>query len=731
MAGKGFAAKAALGTALGVLALAQASGQSSEQAAGQPAGAFTPVTDAEIQNPDPADWLSWRRTLDSWGYSPLNQISRDNVADLRMVWVRPLAPGHQEGTPLVHDGVMYFPGPSDVIEAIDAESGQMLWQYRRPLPEDIGNYLPVYDTTRNLAIYGSHIIGQSADNYLYALDATTGELAWETKIDDYQTGAKISSGPIIADGLAITGRSCEPEGGPEACVIVAHNALTGEEVWRTPIIAQGDDPNDATWGGVPLADRQQVGAWMIASYDPELGLIYMGTSVSAPAPKIRLAGPDHDYLYHNSTLALDVQTGRIVWHYQHMVDHWDLDHTFARMLVDQEVAPDPDAVAWMAPDIEPGRTYRTLTGIPGKPGIVTTLDRETGRFLWARPTVRQTVIDNIDGATGRAHLNPDSVPLEYGTVHEVCPGPTGGANYMTGAYSPDTQSLFLPLQNLCAQMTALSPDDSPGTYGMSQRIEIVPEVEGLLGSLFAVDAVTGETRWELRQRAGLQSLITTGGGLVFAGDAGGRFMALDQTSGEELWAVNLGSSVTGYPASFAVNGQQYVAVSTGRWLSDAFTPELSHGTQNTLFVFALPQAGIGARGPQRPFELAGNAAGFDDPALAQSYSRRTSAGVFSAEQALAGKAVYERACAACHGVDFQPAPGSPTLRGSAFLTNWQGRSVADLFNYTRRNMPVGAGGSLPDTQYLALVAYMLEVNGFPAGETLDSDEAIMAAIGIE
>nr|WP_283773343.1 PQQ-binding-like beta-propeller repeat protein [Altererythrobacter sp. KTW20L] len=649
-----------------------------------------------------------------------------------MVWARPLPPGHQEGTPLVHDGVIYFPGPSDVIEAIDARSGQLLWQYRRQLPEDIGQYLPVYDTNRNLAIYGDRIIGQSADNFLYALDARTGELVWETKIADYSSGAKISSGPIIADGLAITGRSCEPEGGPDACVIVAHDAVTGAERWRTSIIARGDDPNDASWGGLPLEQRQQVGAWMIASYDPELKLIYMGTSVSAPAPKISLAGVEHDYLYHNSTLALDVATGEIRWHYQHMVDHWDLDHPFARMLVDQQVAPDPAAVAWMAPDIEQGRTYRTVTGIPGKPGIVTTLDRETGRFLWARPTVRQTVIERIDGVTGRAHLNPASVPHEYGTVHEVCPGPTGGANYMTGSYSPLTQTLFLPLANLCAQMTAVDPANSPGVYGMSQQISIVPEVEGLLGSLFAVDAVTGETRWEHRQRAGFQSLITTGGGLVFAGDAGGWFMALDQATGEELWAMNLGSTVSGYPASFAVDGQQYVAASTGRWLSDAFTPELTHGTQNTLFVFALPEAGIGARGPTRAFRSNARGAGFDDPALAQGFTRSASAGVFSAAQAMEGRGVYMRACAACHGVDFQPAPGSPVVKGAAFMANWRGKSVGELFAYTRQTMPVGMGGSLPDAQYVAAIAYLLSENGFPAGDTpLDSDEALLRSIGIE
>ncbi len=720
--------KLALGSALASLALAQAMGQTVPD--------FAPVTDAEIQNPDAADWLSWRRTLDSWGYSPLDQINRENVDTMRMVWARPLPPGHQEGTPLVHDGIMYFPGPADTIEAIDARSGELIWQYRRALPEDIGRYLPVYDTTRNVAIYGNLIIGNSADDYLYALDARTGELVWETRILDYTHGAKQSSGPIIANGLAITGRSCEPEGGPAACVITAHNAVTGEEVWRTPIIAQGDDPNDATWGGVPLEDRQQVGAWMIASYDPELELIYMGTSVSSPAPKIALAGNEHSYLYHNSTLALDVHTGEIRWYYQHVVDQWDLDHPFARMLVDQQVAPDPAEVAWMAPDIEAGHIYRTVTGIPGKPGIIYTLDRETGKFLWARPTIRQNVVAEIDGESGRVTPDPSSVPTEFGTAMEVCPSASGGANYMTGSYSPLTNTMFFPLLNTCAEMTALDPADGPGVYGMATRAYINPEVDGMLGSIYAIDAVTGRTKWVHNQRAGVQSLIATGGGLVFAGEAGGRFYAMDQETGDILWQMNLGSSVTGYPATYTVDGQQYVATSTGRWLNDSYTPELVHGTQNTLFVFALPEVGIGQPGPVREqINRRGELASMD-PALnnigGANFSRLASSGVYSTEQARTGQQVYERVCAVCHGVDFQPAAGSPTLKGGAFLTNWSGRSVGDLFAYTRENMPVSQGGSLPDAQYIALVAYMLEVNNFPPGEEpLDLDVAILGTIGID
>tara|TARA_A100001391_G_scaffold1033_5_gene1445 strand:+ start:1567 stop:3735 length:2169 start_codon:yes stop_codon:yes gene_type:complete len=703
------------------------------QAAGQTVTGYTPVTDAQIEQPDPAEWLSWRRTLDSWGYSPLDEINRDTVGSLRMVWARPLPPGHQEGTALMHDGTIVFSGPADTIEAIDARSGNLIWQYKRQLPEDIGDYLPVYDTTRNVALYGNLVIGNSADDYVYALDARTGELVWETQVLDYRTGAKQSSGPIIAEGLAITGRSCEPEGGPAACVITAHDAATGKLVWSTPIIAQGDDPNDATWGGVPLEDRQQVGAWMLASYDPELGLIYMGTSVTAPAPKISLAGPDYTYLYHNSTLALDVKTGEIRWHYQHLVDEWDMDHTFPRMLVDQQAVPDPAQVAWMAPDLEPGRVYKTLTGVPGKTGVVYTLDRETGKFLWARPTVRQNLVASIDGTTGRVTMNPATVPTEYGRTYDICPSPVGGANYPAGSYSPLTTSLFLPMQATCGEMIALDPAAGDvGIYGMSNRIVIDPETDGMLGVLYALDTVTGQTRWVHRQRAGMQSVIATGGGLVFAGDADGRLKAFDQATGQVLWQMNLGSSITGYPSTFMLDGHQYLAVSTGRWLSDAFTPELTHGTQNTLFVFALPEAGIGAAGPERAMVAARGAAGFESPDLANAnYARNASDGVFSPAQAQAGKLVYQQSCAACHGSNFAGSGGVPPVAGAAFTANWQGRSVGDLYAYTSEMMPVGAGHTLGAANYLAVTAYLLEANGYPAGTPLDGDEALLSAIGID
>ena len=306
----------------------------------QPEDPFTPVTDTMLQNPDDGDWLMWRRTLDSWGYSPLDQINQDNVNRLRLVWTRDLAVGTGEITPLAYDGVLYVPQANDVIQAIDAVTGDFIWEYSRPIPEDLyqmvgGNAR----NNRNIAIYEDKIINTSDDNHIFALNARNGELVWETQILDYQVNsATHSSGPIIADGLAVSGRSCRPWGGPQACIVVAHNASTGEEVWRRRLIPAPGEPGDETWGDVPFQDRHHVGAWMVPSYDPELKLIIMGTSVTSPAPKFYLGGPDNRHLYHNSTLALEVETGEIRWYYQHLNDHWDLDHPFERLLVETRVA---------------------------------------------------------------------------------------------------------------------------------------------------------------------------------------------------------------------------------------------------------------------------------------------------------------------------------------------------------------------------------------------------------
>ena len=414
---------------------------SAPAAPAQPAADFAPVTDEMLQDPAPGDWLMWRRTLDGWGYSPLDQIDRGNVGDLRLVWSRGLTAGNQQGTPLVYDGVLYMPNPRDVIQAIDAVTGDLLWEYRRPRPDDIEAYIAaaLSEANRNVAIHGRLIISTSMDGYVFALDAATGRLAWETQILDYRVNpAHQTAGPIIAGGRVVSGRGCMPAGGPEACIIAAHDARTGAELWRTRLIPAPGEPGDETWGGVPFEERRHVGAWMVPSYDPELDLVYVGTSVTSPAPKFMLGGTDLAHLYHNSTLALDADTGEITWYYQHLNDHWDLDHPFERILLDTAVTPDPGAVRWINPNLSPGERRQVVTGIPGKTGVVYTLDRATGEFLWATPTIAQNVISDIDGATGAVSANSELVFTAEGQQVFACPTYNGGKDWESVCESPVT-----------------------------------------------------------------------------------------------------------------------------------------------------------------------------------------------------------------------------------------------------------------------------------------------------
>jgi alcohol dehydrogenase (cytochrome c) len=553
-----------------------------------PTDAFVPVTDAMLQHPSPDDWLMWRRTLNGWGYSPLDQINTRNVGKLEQVWSHAIGMGVQEGTPLVYHGVMYVPNRGDYVQAFDAKSGALLWEYQREFPDGVSG-----GTNRNLAIWGTTLIDSGGDNTMYALDARTGKLVWETQVLDPTLPARSTSGPIVVNGKVITGRQCQPQATHESCVITAHDAKTGKELWRTRTIPRKGEPGDETWGDVPMEQRWHVGTWMVPSYDPELDTIYIGTSVTIPAPKFILGGVDKQHLYHNSTLALDPATGKIRWYYQHLIDHWDLDHPFERLLVDTAVAPDPSEVTWINPRVRTGEQRKVITGIPGKTGIVYTLDRVTGEFLWARPTVMQNVVKNIDGATGKVTDDPERVFTHAGQTIMVCPGTNGGKNWPAGAYSPRTNAMYMPMQNMCMNATVQTGERDPKlVYGFASEYIPAPGATNI-GVVWAVSAESGKTVFKHEQRVGVMSLAATGGGLVFGGDVAGNFHALDDTTGEVLWETNIGSPVSGYPVTFAVDGKQYVAVTTGPSLvamaARRVTPELpSDAGAGQVFVFALP-----------------------------------------------------------------------------------------------------------------------------------------------
>ena len=316
-----------------------------------------------------ADVAPYARRVGLQPPGPGDPGQRGRAAD--GLWSRGLTRGTQEVTPLAYGGVLYMPNLNDIIQAIDALTGDLIWSTAAICPRtSMNSWAAIHGASgTSPSTTGTSSTSATTTTPTHSTPLT-GELAWETEIFDYQvTPAGHSSGPIIADGRVISGRSCRPLGGPASCVILAHDARTGAELWRRPTIPAPGEPRDETWGGVPYEQRVHVGSWMPASYDPELRLIYQGTSVTSPAPKFLLGGVDNKHLYHNTTLALEVETGEIRWYYQHLNDHWDLDHPFERLLVDTAVAPDPDAVSWINPRIQPGEVRKVVTGVPGKTGV--------------------------------------------------------------------------------------------------------------------------------------------------------------------------------------------------------------------------------------------------------------------------------------------------------------------------------------------------------------------------
>ena len=577
-------------------------------AAAQPAPApvpellqdFVPVTDAMLREPPPENWIGFRNGYPLWGYSPLDQIDAGNVTELRLVWSRAMQLGYQEVEPIVHNGVMFLANVEDIVQALDATTGDLLWQYRRNLPENIANVTGTRYRYRNVSIYGDKIFLATNDAFIVALDARTGELVWETQRADYRERVAQTAGPTIVNGKLINGSRCNPSSPrPGGCFITAHDVDTGEELWRINTAATADQPGGDTWGGLPRSARRHASAWMVGSYDPELNLVYWGTGPPAPLPESLRGAGKADLLYTNSTLALDPDTGDMAWYFQHLPrDNWDLDHVFERMIVETEVSPNPASVPWINPAVRPGERRKVITGIPGKTGLIWTLDAATGEFLWARPTVYQNIMTGLDLTTGRPAFDESTAPQSVRTPAFACPHLLGGKNQPSGAYSPDTGALYMPMNNACMDI-AMSVEEAGPSDGYDVRVQVrhrpgVDPDTAPVGRLQAVSASTGDTLWLYEQRAPIYgSVLATAGNLVFSGDVVRRFRAFDAETGEVRWQTILNGPVSGRPMTFSVGGRQYLAVGAGGLTQGTgflqLTPELTTPSgSNTLFVFALP-----------------------------------------------------------------------------------------------------------------------------------------------
>jgi len=563
---------------------------------GASAQSFVPVTDAMLNNPAPADWLMVSRTYDQQRFSPLNQIDKTNVSQLRMAWARSLPSGTQESTPIVYRGVMYLFAPGATIQAVDATNGDLLWEYARKYPEGVRGTAA---REKSLAIYEDMIYFAAPDGFLVAIDAQTGKQRWESKLDN---GGQQAGGLLLADGKVISNRTCQ-QGKRENCFIAANDAKTGRLVWKFFTTAAPGELGGDTWGNVPVEARA-AGPWgQVGSYDPQRKVLYW--SVANPNPYTRLtrhgaadavpltAPVD---LFSNSTVALDVETGKLNWYYQELPgDDWDADHNHERVLIRTRVSPDPRHVKWINPAITPGSEHDiVLTAAEG--GGMFALERSNGQFLWARPFPYDDPnlnMNAIDVRTGRTQLNATKVFKKDGDRIIGCYHNTRAI--MQTSYNPQNNSLYVPFHDQCLSMQA--DVESPTGYGPRNGIIRPGSDPQKYMNIGKVNVSTGEMKVIYSQPQGTNgSLLTTAGGLVFFGDLNRRFRALDAEDGKVLWQSVVGGMVITSTITYAVNGKQYVMLFIGE--GQSLTNNVLALTRNVMpapvrgasgiYVFALP-----------------------------------------------------------------------------------------------------------------------------------------------
>jgi len=555
---------------------------------------FVPVTDAMLRAPKPEDWLLYRGNYQGWGYSPLEQINRANVKNLQLVWSRMMAPGLNEITPIVHDGVMYLGNPGDVIQAIDAGTGDLFWEYRHPLPPREQFPAVHGQRKRSISLYGDKVIFATWNNFIVGLDARTGRRAWQSNRGG-NLFVQNSSGPIVMNGTVVAGSTCQVAG--FGCYVTGHNVTDGEEVWRKELIPRAGQPGDETWGGAPFEKRWMTGVWGLLTYDPDLDLVYYGSSGAGPASEVQRGTTGGTMAGTNTRFAVKPRTGEVVWKHQTLPrDNWDQECTFEMMVINTPVNPDANAAGMLAtnPDARRGQR-KTLTGIPCKTGIAWSFDAVTGEFLWAKQTVEQNLIAKIDGK-GLVSVNEASVISDVNKTYRICPTFTGGKDWPMGAYNPRTNIMFMPLSNACIDETARTDREAkPEFVYNTTNVGRFPTGKDKVGRIDAISVETGKTVWSWETRvANYSPLLATGSGLLFNGGLDHYLRALDADTGQVIWQTRLPSQTVGGAITYSINGRQYIAIAAGggavAGTQFSMTPEADMASgNNAIYVFALPQ----------------------------------------------------------------------------------------------------------------------------------------------
>ena len=521
---------------------------------------YSPITEAMMEHPSPNDWLMHYQNYAGWSHSPLKQITTQNVKDLQLRWVWSLDDGErQQMTPLVHDGIMFLSTNSNnKVQALDAKTGDLIWE------NTLGPVLAgPNNAQREMALYGDQLFDATTDANLYALDVKTGKVNWKIKFSS--VGDDKIGGMMMADGklLVALGRCDEPVA-EDRCFIAAYDVKDGHQIWKFYTVAYSGEQGGDSWGTMPNGSRAGADAWIAGSYDPKLRLTYWGTGQAKSGPN-----GIGDKLFSNATIALDIDTGKLKWYHQPAPDEGlDLDEVFEKILVDE------------------GSQKVVLSS--GKKGILWKVDRETGKFLDYVPMVFQNVFTSIDRKTGRGTYRPDILNRTPDGSRSSCPAASGGHNWPAGSYVPEDDLIIMPLDQICVTTSGTSI----GNYE-------APASDGNIARLSAYRVRDFKPVWTLQQRAPfLTSSMTTAGGVGFVGDWDRTFRAFDVKNGKTLWTTRLGTTASGYPTSYSVDGEQFIAVPTGY---NGGSPEARPNTMlafernrplagHAVYVFALPKA---------------------------------------------------------------------------------------------------------------------------------------------